>query len=84
MPSYPNSTRYNNPAFNDAFKRAVGTIDYLARVKHYLDAERIVMADAPVMPLFYERHYRLLQPEVRNHPLDAMAHYDMKYVWLDR
>ncbi|MDB5035412.1 MAG: extracellular solute-binding protein family 5 [Chlorobi bacterium] len=83
QPSYPNSSRYNNPEFVANFKKGVATIDHLAQMKHYADAENIAMADAPIMPLFYERHYRLLQPYVRDCPLDAMARYDLKYTWLD-
>jgi len=82
-PSYPNSSRYVNPAFTALFKRGVGTIDQLAQMKHYSDAENLAIADAPVMPLFYEQYYRLLQPNVRGCVLDPMGRYDMKYVWLD-
>jgi peptide/nickel transport system substrate-binding protein len=84
LPSYPNSSRYNNPTFNDYFMKGVTTIDFVARMRYYMEAEQVAMDDAPVMPLFYERHFRLLQPYVRNYPLDAMARYDLKYVWLDR
>ncbi len=84
LPSYPNSARYNSPDFNRLFKQGVKTIDFTARMKYYADAEQIAMDDAPIMPLFYERHYRMLQPYVRDNPLDAMARYDLKYVWLDK
>jgi oligopeptide transport system substrate-binding protein len=83
MPSNPNSTRYNNPAFNERLLEGVETIDFAARMKHYLEAERIMMADAPIIPLFYERHFRLLQPWVRDVHLDAMWRYDLKHAWLE-
>jgi oligopeptide transport system substrate-binding protein len=83
-PSYPNSTRYSNPAYDHAFLEGVKTIDFAARMKHYLEAEKIMIADAPTIPLFYERHYRLLQPWVRGVALDAMARYDLKHAWFDR
>jgi peptide/nickel transport system substrate-binding protein len=81
MPSYPNSTRYNNPAFNQAFNNGVRTVDFTARMNYYLQAERIAVADAPSIPLFYENHYRLLQPNVQGNPLDPMARVDLKLVW---
>jgi oligopeptide transport system substrate-binding protein len=84
MPSYPNSTRYNSAAFNEPFLKGVGTIDFAARMLLYMKAERAMMADAPFMPLFYERHFRLLQPWVREVRLDAMARYDLKHAWLER
>lgn len=83
-PSNPNSSRYDNPEYNRLFNDAVRTIDYLARMKKYLEAEQLAMDDAPIMPLFYERHYRLLQPWVRGMKLDAMARYDLKRVWFDK
>lgn len=84
LPSYPNSSRYNNPLFNESFKKGVATIDHVAQMKHYSDAEKVAMADAPLIPLFYEMHYRLLQSTIRDNPLDAMARVDLKYVWIDR
>lgn len=83
-PSNPNSSRYDNPAYNDLFNKGVQTIDYIARMKKYLQAEQLAMDDAPIMPLFYERHYRLLQPWVRGMKLDAMARYDLKRVWFNK
>jgi MarR-like DNA-binding transcriptional regulator SgrR of sgrS sRNA len=52
-------------------------------MKHYSDGEKLAMADAPILPLFYEQYYRLLQPTVRDCALNAMGRYDMKYVWFD-
>jgi ABC-type oligopeptide transport system substrate-binding subunit len=56
-------------------------VDFTARMKHYIDAERIAVADAPAIPLFYEQHYRVLQPNVQGNPLDPMARVDLKLVW---
>lgn len=82
-PSYPNSSRYRSAAYDREFLAGVKTIDNLARMTHYLAAERIAVADAPFIPLLYERHLRLLQPNVHDNPLDAMARYDLKNVWME-
>ncbi len=84
LPSYPNSSRYNSPQFNALFHKGVSTIDRVGQLKYYADAERVAMADAPIMPLFYEMHYRMLQPNVRDYPLDAMARIDLKFAWFDQ
>ncbi|HYM20744.1 MAG TPA: ABC transporter substrate-binding protein [Candidatus Kapabacteria bacterium] len=84
MKSYPNSTRWNNKEFNNIFSRALETTDDAARVKLYAEAENIAASEAPCIPLFYQEHYRLLQPWVRNNPLDAMNRIDLKWVWLDK
>jgi peptide/nickel transport system substrate-binding protein len=82
-PSYPNSSRYINPEYTALFKKGVATIDRVAQMKHYSDGEKLAMADAPILPLFYEQYYRLLQQKVRDCALNAMGRYDMKYVWFD-
>ncbi len=84
LPSYPNGTRYMNARFDALFRKGVSTIDVLARMAHYSAAENIAMGDAPVLPLFYENHFQILQPWVRDRSLDAMARIDLKYTWVER
>lgn len=82
--SNPNSSRYDDPTYNELLSKAVATLDDAERMKLYLEAEQHAMDDAPVMPLFYERHIRLMQPYVRGLTLDPMAQYRLKRVWFDR
>ncbi|HYF03094.1 MAG TPA: ABC transporter substrate-binding protein [Patescibacteria group bacterium] len=82
-PSYPNSTRYNNPEVTRLLKEAVATTDNAQRNALYKQAETLAMQDAPALMLFYEMHYRFLQPYVRDYPLDAMNRVVLKRVWFD-
>ncbi|MES2766492.1 MAG: ABC transporter substrate-binding protein [Bacteroidota bacterium] len=82
-PSYPNSTRYNNPDVTRLLKEAVATTDITQRNALYKQAETLAMQDAPALMLFYEMHYRLLQPYVRDYPLDAMNRIVLKKAWFD-
>ncbi len=82
--SYPNSARWNSEPFNDLFYRAIATTDESKRMGLYAQAENIAAYEAPSIPLFYEEHYRLVQPYVRDNPLDPMNRIDLKYVWLDK
>lgn len=84
LKSYPNSTRWNSESFNKYFDQALATTDDAARMKLYAQAENVAAWEAPIIPLFYEEHYRLLQPYVRDNPLDAMNRIDLKTVWLDK
>lgn len=84
MKSYPNSTRWNSEAFNKPFAEALQTTDDTKRLKLYAEAENAAAYEAPCIPLFYQEHYRLLQPWVRDNPLDPMNRIDLKYVWLDK
>jgi oligopeptide transport system substrate-binding protein len=82
--SYPNNTRWRSKAFTDIFQTAIGTTDETKRMELYAKAENIAVAESPNIPLFYEEHYRLLQPYVRDNPLDPMNRIDLKTVWLDK
>lgn len=84
MKSYPNSTRWKNDEFVKYFYQALATQDEAERNRLYAQAENIAMFEAPVIPLFYEEHYRLLQKYVRDNPLDPMNRVDLKAVWLDK
>ncbi|MFM7774886.1 MAG: ABC transporter substrate-binding protein [Candidatus Kapaibacterium sp.] len=81
QPSYPNSTRYGNHEVDRLLADAVATVDERQRLERYARAERLATADAPCVLLFYEMHYRLLQPHVRDYPLDAMNRMYLKRVW---
>jgi oligopeptide transport system substrate-binding protein len=82
--SYPNGSRWNNARYNNLFSQAIATTDETKRMELYAQTESIAAYESPMIPLFYEEHYRLLQPYVRNNPLDPMNHVNLKYVWLDK
>ncbi|MBI3259285.1 MAG: ABC transporter substrate-binding protein [Ignavibacteriae bacterium] len=78
-----NQARYNNPEFDKLFEQAVATVDRTKRLELYRQAEQVAMNDAPMLILFYDADYRLLQPNVEgyhNNPMDR-RHY--KYIWLN-
>jgi peptide/nickel transport system substrate-binding protein len=84
MKSYPNSSRWNNDEFNKYFEQALTINDEIERNKVYAKAENIMAYQAPNIPLYYEEFHRLLQPWVRDNPLDPMNRIDLKWVWLDK
>jgi peptide/nickel transport system substrate-binding protein len=84
MKSYPDNTRWNSNVFNAFFDKAVATTDKSDRLRIYAQAETVAVAEAPNIPLYYEEHCRLLQPYVRDNPLDPMNRIDLKWVWLDK
>jgi len=84
LKSYPNSARWKNAEFDSLFYQGIATTDEAKRMELYAKAENIMAYDAPTIPLFYEEHYRLLQPWIRDNPLDPMNKIVLKYVWLDQ
>lgn len=80
--SYPDLTRYDNPAFNKLFEKAITSKNEGDELKNLLKAEKTLMKDAPVVVLWYDEGYRLLQERVQNLPLNAIQYRDFSEVYL--
>jgi ABC-type transport system substrate-binding protein len=63
-PAPPNYTRYNNPQFDLVFEKALSQPNDSIRYQLYREADQIVMRDAPVVPLWYDKVIWLVQPGV--------------------
>ena len=63
-PAPPNYTRFSNPRFDELFERAIREENDSIRYSLYRAADQIVMNEAPVVPLWYDKAVRLVQPRV--------------------
>jgi oligopeptide transport system substrate-binding protein len=81
--SHMNSTRYVNESFDGWFALAQGTTDQEKRMRLLANAEKQLMKDMAVLPLYHERSVRLLQPHVRDLPINGMEYRDLRTVWFD-
>lgn len=82
-PAYLNSTRYKDSRFDSLYASALQTSDQVTRMEFMALAERRLMEDAVVVPLYHERSVRLLQPWVRDLPINGMEYRDLRAVWFD-
>lgn len=82
-PSYLNSTRYRNATYDSLFAKALRTSDEAERLGLLAAAERKLMEDAVVAPLYHERSIRLLQPWVMDMPINGMEYRDLRKAWFD-
>lgn len=82
-PAYLNSTRYKDPLYDSLYAMAQGTADQAERMSLLAQAERRLMEDAVVAPLYHERTIRLLQPWVKDLPINGMEYRDLRAVWFD-
>ena len=64
-PAPPNYTRYKSAAFDAAFEQAIKEDNDSIRYKLYQQADKIMIDDAPVVPLWYDKVVRLVQPNVK-------------------
>jgi oligopeptide transport system substrate-binding protein len=65
-PAPPNYTRYNNPAFDKLYKKALEEKNDSLRYILYHKADQLMMNDAVVVPLWYDMVIRIVQPYVKN------------------
>ncbi len=63
-PAPPNYTRYNNPAFDALFEKAIAETNDSLRYALYRQADALMIRDAPVVPLWYDKVIHLVQPGI--------------------
>jgi len=63
-PAPPNYTRYKNPVFDVLFEKAIAETNDSLRYKLYQQADQVMIQDAPVVPLWYDKAVHLVQPNV--------------------
>ena len=61
-PAPPNYTRYKNPQFDALFEKALAEENDTARYKLYRQADQLIIQDAPIIPLWYDKVVWLAQP----------------------
>jgi len=63
-PAPPNYTRYKNPQFDALFEKALMEDNDSLRYQLYQQADQVMLNDAPVVPLWYDKSVRLFQTYV--------------------
>jgi ABC-type oligopeptide transport system substrate-binding subunit len=60
-PAPPNYTRYKNPVFDAFFEKAMGETADSLRYRLYQQADSVMISDAPVVPVWYDKVIHLVQ-----------------------
>jgi peptide/nickel transport system substrate-binding protein len=64
-PAPPNYTRYHNKGFDSLYEKALAEKNDSIRTTIYQEADRYIINDAPVVPLWYDMVIHLLHPYVK-------------------
>lgn len=80
--SYPNMMRYKNPEFDKYYEAGLKAKTQEEAFKNFMRAENIMIQDAPIIVLWYDEGYRLVQPNVKNFPNNAMQYRDFTKVYM--
>jgi peptide/nickel transport system substrate-binding protein len=82
--SFPNSTRYQNPQFDEMFEKALAEVNTDTRDQLFHSCDSLLIADAAFMPIYYDEYIRLLKLNVRAFPQNAMEYRDLSRVFFSR
>lgn len=82
--SFPNFSRYTNAKYDEYFEKALSMRTPEEATPYFFQAEKILIDDAPVVVLWYDMGLRLLQPQVRNFPNNAIQFRDYSEVYLEK
>ncbi len=79
-----NSTRFQDAKYDELYEKAISKSDLKERYEFYYQAEQIAVDKAPMIFIYYDEHYRLLQPYVKGYGLDPMHRVNFRTLWLDK
>jgi len=80
VPSYMNSSRYVNPAFDEAYERGSYSGSQEESYAAFAEAEKILMDDAAFIILWYGEDMMLQQSNVRDLETNGMRFLDLRSV----
>lgn len=81
--SYPNVARYINKTFDKYYGNALKAKSIKEANMYFKKAELQLMEDAPVIILWYDEGYRLVQSFVKNFPNNPMQYRDLGRVYFE-
>ena len=71
-PAPPNYTRYKNPAYDVLYEKALSEKNDSLRYDLYQQMDRLIIADAPVVPLWYDMAIHLVHTNIKNFPANSL------------
>jgi oligopeptide transport system substrate-binding protein len=78
-----NHSGWRNPDYDQLLFQAARASDPAARHALFQQAEALLLADAPVIPLYHYTHVFLKHPSVRGWHPNLLDHHPYKHVWLE-
>lgn len=79
-PSFPNTTRFKNKDYDRMMDRARRSIDEENANESFAAAERLLMINCPITPLWYSEINRLVKSNIKDLHLNAVQSIDFSRV----
>jgi len=83
IPFGPNYTGFNNPGFDKLFEQAYNVKSDEERYALYRKMDNIIMANAPVVVLYYDKRVNLYQNNISGYSLNAQNLLTLKHIKKD-
>jgi oligopeptide transport system substrate-binding protein len=77
-----NDSGYSNPEFDRLVAASQSAVEPRARMELLQEAERLMLADMPILPLYIYVRARLVQPWVRGYESNIMDRHRHKYMYI--
>lgn len=79
-PNGPNYTHFKNQEFDELYEKAFITVDNKKRYELYQKMDSIIIADAPIVPLYYDEVVRFSQKNVKGLGINPINLLNLKHV----
>lgn len=77
-PKGPNYTHYDSPEFDALYRKALSEIDPIKRASLYTEMDRLMMSQAPIVPLYYDVVMRFVSKNVSGLDANPMNVLDLR------
>lgn len=79
-PQGPNYTHFKNKKFDELFEKTLYQPDNTKRYEIYNEMDKILIEEAPIIPLFYDQVFRLVNNNIEGLELNPMNLLNLKRV----
>lgn len=79
-PAPPNYTRFNNAAFDELYELALSQTNDSLRYETYQQMDKIIIANAPVVPLWYDEAIHLVQKNIKSFVPNSLNMLELRRV----
>jgi oligopeptide transport system substrate-binding protein len=78
-----NTTRWSHPDYDRLIADAARTLDPVARIELFQQAEALLLEEAPIAPLYFDAQTYLIHPAVKNWHPSPLGFQRYQHVWLE-
>ncbi|MFK7923876.1 MAG: ABC transporter substrate-binding protein [Bacteroidia bacterium] len=79
-PDGPNTSHFSSPQYDALYEASLKETNDSLRYLLYHQMERLMLAEAPIIPLYYDRSFRMLQLNVSGLGSNPMNYLSLMYV----